>query len=194
MTKTITLLTGNKRKEISFRKAIEGFNIKIAVENPWLPEIQDGDTVNVAAFAAKYGANLLKKPVVKIDAGFYIKELKGFPGTLVHTVDKQIGVERFFEILKNLKSRESWIKISLAYCEPGKNSVIFNSKCRGIIVNKLIFSEGSFIDRLFIPHHVKNKNLKTMGQIRKEYPDLLPEVWGSPELQFAKWFASNSSL
>ena len=192
MNKIITLLTGNKRKKIAFEQAIKGFDVDIEIEKPWLPEIQDNDTDSVAGFAAKYGANLLKKPVIKIDSGFFIEGLKGFPGVLVNSVDNQVGAERFFEILKNLKNRKAWIKISLAYCEPNKEPVIFNNKCEGIITKKQIsLLDESFIDKLFIPYHNKNKNFRTMGQIRKEQPELLSEIWGDIELQFIKWFIDN---
>lgn len=190
-TKVITLLTGNERKKRSLEKAVKGFNVKIEIKDIWLPEIQHVDTEKVAALAARYGANLLKKPVVKMDSGFYIEELNGFPGTLVHIVDKQIGAERFFEILKNLKNRKAYIKNSFAYCEPGKDAMVFSSKCEGVIVEKLFSLKGSFIDRLFIPHHIKNKDLKTLGQIRKESAELFLEIWGDAELQFMKWFTKN---
>ena len=193
MIKTITILTGNKRKEKGLKKIFEdlGIKIKIEIENPWLPEIQDSDTANVASFAARYGADLLKKPIIKMDSGFSVEELSGFPGTLVHSVDEQVGTERFFEILKNLKNRKAWIENSLAYCRPNKKPIIFKSKCKGVIVKQLLDSEGSFIDRLFIPYHSKNKELKTIGQIRKENPELFSEMWGDAELQFAKWLAGS---
>ena len=190
MPKTITLITSNERKIKALKRAIEGFDIQLEIKNVELPEIQDIDTAKVAAFAAQYGANLLKKPVVKMDSGFYIEGLNGFPGTLVHFVDKLIGVERFFEMLKNLKNRKAWIENSLAFCKPGGEPVVFKSKCEGIVVNQLSSSEGSFIDRLFIPYHPKNKSLKTLGEIRKESPELFLEVWGEgdAELKFVKWF------
>lgn len=188
MRKIITLLTGNERKKRSLEKASRGFDVKIEVKNPWLPEIQDIDTAKVASFAARYGANLLKKPVVKMDSGFYIKELNGFPGPLVHSVDRQIGVKRFFEIIKNLKDRSARIESSLAYCEPGKEPVAFTGSCNGIVVNKLSPLEETFIGKLFIPHHIKNKELKTLGQIRQKNLDLALEMWGDAESQFMKWF------
>lgn len=192
MTKIITLLTGNKKKKEALEKAIEKFDIKLNVENPWLPEIQDEDTAKVAAFAAQYGANLLKKPVIKMDSGFYIEALNGFPGTLVSTVDKKIGAESFLGILKNLKNRKAWINDSLAYCEPDKEPVVFNSECNGFITDSPTLSEDTFIGRLFIPDHSENKEMKTLGQIRRENPALASKIWGgegeSTESQFVKWF------
>ncbi len=124
MTKAITLITANEGKKKYLEESAKGFDIKIEVEKIWLPEIQDNDTAKVASFAARYGADLLEKPVVKMDSGFFIEELNGFPGTLVNNVHKQIGAEKFFEIVKTLKNRSARIENSLAYCEPKKEAVV----------------------------------------------------------------------
>jgi len=191
MSKVITLLTGNQGKKRYLEIAAKDLDVEIKVENPWLPEIQDIDTAKVASFAACYGADLLNKPVIKMDAGFYIEELKGFPGPLIHSVYEQIGIERFFEIIKNLKNRNARIENSLAYCEPHGKPVVFTDGCKGVVVSKLVpINNETFIGRLFIPYHNKNKELKTIGQIRQENLDLSLEIWGNAGQQFIKWFVN----
>jgi len=188
MTKQITLLTGNERKKKSFEQAIAGYDITVDIQKPWIPEIQAEDNSEVAAYSAKYGADLLKKPVVKMDSGFFIEGLNGFPGPLVHYVDQQIGADIFFALLKDLPNRQARIKNSLAYCEPGKEPVIFESGCEGVIPETLTLAEGSFIDRLFIPRHTGNPDGKLMGQIKEADYNLFLDVWGDAEVQFAHWF------
>lgn len=190
MAKKIILLTGNERKKKSFEKIINGRDIVVEIQNPWIPEIQAKDNSEVAKFSAKYGANLLNQPVVKMDSGFYIEALDGFPGPYVSYVDKQIGADLFFKILKDLENRKAYIKNSLAYCEPNSEAIAFESGCDGEIVSKIILPEGSFIDRLFIPRHPKNVNMQTMGEVRNSDYTLFLDFWGDAENQFIDWFLS----
>lgn len=188
--KTIILLTGNPRKKDSLETALKNIgatNFIIKTRKMWLPEIQAEDSNEVALFATRYGSNLLKKPVIKMDSGFYINGLNGFPGPLVHSVDEQIGANQFFKILESLENRKASIKNSVAYCEPHKEPIVFSSGCEGKIVKKIFSAEGSFIDRLFIPSHPKNPKEKTIGQIRIDNPELIAEFWGDAESQLIKW-------
>lgn len=186
--KKVYLLTGNERKKASFVKATKKYNISVDMKNLWLPEIQSNDNSEVASFAAQYAANKLNLPVIKMDSGFYIEALKGFPGPLVKYADQQIGADLFFNIIKNVKNKKAKIKNSLAYCEPNSEPVIFESGCNGIITSKLTDSDGSFIDRLFIPSHKNNSQNQTMGNIRRINYNNFLEIWGDAETQFAKWY------
>lgn len=191
MTKTITLLTGNERKKKSFEKSIEGFDVLVDIQNPWIPEIQSTDNAEVAAYSAQYGANLLHKLVIKIDSGFFIDGLNGFPGPLLHYVDIQVGADLFFKLLADLQDRTAHIKNCLAYCEPGEEPIIFSSGCSGIIVDEIRPKPGTFIDRLFIADHPNNPERKTMGEIREADFNTFLSLWGDADLQFVKWFVEN---
>jgi inosine/xanthosine triphosphate pyrophosphatase family protein len=92
--------------------------------------------------------------------------------------------------LKDLQDRNARIKNSLAYCEPGGEPKIFESGCEGEIIAALAPGAGSFIDRIFIPHHQHNPQKKTMGEIRAESYEHFLDIWGDAELQFAKWLHS----
>lgn len=192
MNKKIILLTGNERKKRSFEKAIEGFDITVEIKKPWVPEIQAEDNAEVAAFSAQYGANFLKQPVIKMDSGFFIDGIDGFPGSLVHYIDKQIGAERFFRVLSDLEDRSAHIKNCLAYCRPGGEPVVFTSGCSGHIVEEIRTQSGSFIDRLFIADHPQNTEHRTMGEMRELDYDAFLSLWGDAETQFARWFVKNA--
>jgi len=189
MKKKITLLTSNERKKKSFEKSIRGYDIEVEIEKPWIPEIQSEDCSEVASFSAEYGAKLLNKPVVKMDTGFFIEGLKGFPGPLVHYVDKQIGVEKFFEITKSLANKNASIKSSIVYCEPGGKPVVFESGCVGKLADTFPEKSEGFIDCLFIPTHKNNPDGLTMGKLRELDYDKFLEIWGDSEIQMAKWLS-----
>ncbi len=188
---TITLLTGNQRKKDSLSRIFESMRLKgvgLVIENPWLPEIQADTTAEIAAFAARYGADMLNKPVIKMDSGFFVEALGGFPGPFVRTTAEKIGQVRFFTLLDDIENKRAWLTNSLSYCEPGSNPVTFNAQCEGEVVATYVPINLSFIDELFIPHHPINLENKTMGQLRLDDPTCILDIWGDAEYQFSQWY------
>ena len=59
----------------------------------------------------------LNKAVLKSDTGLYIDALGGLPGPYNHYFDKQIGIEKFLELLKNEKNRKERLEHCFAFCE-----------------------------------------------------------------------------
>lgn len=197
-TKIITLLTGNPRKKEALQRAIDSQKPKLDLvfdtKKMWLPEIQENDTRKVAIFAAEYGAEKTGLPVIKMDTGMFVEGLNGFPGAFVHDVDERIGAQKFIDLCRNLKNRSAYITTALAYCEPGKKAKVFHDTIKGEIIRQILPGEGSFIDKVFIPYHPENKELRTMGEIRRGNPELIDKVWGSTEKQFLHWLIKNESV
>lgn len=195
--KSIMLLMGNPRKKEALQRAIDSHNPKLDIifdiKKIWLPEIQENDIRKVAMFAVEYGAEKIGLPAIKMDTGMFVNGLNGFPGAFVNDIDEKIGVLGFIDMCRNFRDRSAHITTALAYCEPGKKVEVFHSTIKGEIVREILPGEGSFIDKVFIPHHQKNKGLKTMGEIRKENPELLDKVWGSTEKKFIDWLAKREA-
>ena len=191
MNKTITLITGNIRKVESLQKAVSsnGYTVEICREN--FPEIQANTTTEVASFSAQWGANKIGKPCVKMDSGFYVEEFNNFPGVYVRWVDEGLGVERFFNMMKNIKNRRATINCSVAYCEPDKDPMVFSSSSGGHITDKL-GKRGSFVDRLFVPDDY-NPNKLTLGELREVNPDDVVKIWGGAEKEFIEWLSMTNS-
>lgn len=177
-----------KKKKKAFEKILSKYNIGVEISDIWIPEIQSEDNASVAKFSAQFGANLLGKPVVKMDTGFYIDSLNGFPGPYVKYVSEKIGVDLFFKIINDQNNKKARISSALAFCEPNKEPVVFEGRCEGRIVDKIKSSDYSFIDKLFIPNYPFNKEQLTLGEIRNTNYDQFLEIWGNPEEQFAKWY------
>lgn len=191
MNKVITLMTSNYRKAESLQKAVAPYGYKVKTSNIEFPEIQSNSTAEVAAFAAKWVADKIKKPCVKMDSGFFIKEFGSFPGVYVRWVDEGLGVKRFFDIVKNTENKKAMITCSVAYCVPGKEPVTFFGSALGCVPEKL-GEKGSFIDRLFVPDDHNPNNL-TMGKLRESNPDAVTEIWGRAEKEFIKWLSKQKS-
>lgn len=185
--KKLIYLTTNKHKveeANEFFKKKYGFNIEIVDPSLEIVEIQAKTCGEVAAFSAKYAADRLGYPVLKSDTGLYIEALGGLPGPYNHYFDKQIGVEKFLELFKNEKNRKARIEHCFAYCEPGKEPVIFTGGGTGTIAKHAAGTRGRWHDKFFIP----DGEDKTLSELRDIDYEKEASYWGDAKDQFAKWY------
>jgi len=143
----------------------------------------------VAGFSAKFSADKYGKPVVKGDFGFFIECLNGLPGPYIKDFVDKLGIKRFLELIKDENNRRAYLVYVLAYCEPGKEPVIFTSRFDGVLVNKLRSSEKWFTDA-FLPDGQK----LTMGEMRDQDKEGDFEFFGDVENKFAEWYNKQKLL
>ncbi len=190
MNKELIYLTTNKEK---MREADEffskkyGFNLKIMNPDFEVLEIQAETCSKVAAFSAKYAAEKLGYAVLKSDSGIYIEALGGLPGPYNKYFDKQIGIEKFLELLKNEKNRKARLEHCFAYCEPGKKPVVFSGGGTGTIAYEQRGEKGRWHDKFYIP----DGEIKTLSELRGEDYEYESSFWGDAKDQFAKWYKEN---
>ena len=122
------------------------------------PEIQADDVTEVSMYSAKWACEELKCPVLKNDSGLFVKSLKGFPGVYTKFVDETIGEDGLLKLMEGIEDREAYFKESLAYCEPGKDPVVFEGITKGKIDTKKSGEYGWSWDFIFIPDG-ENKTL-----------------------------------
>jgi XTP/dITP diphosphohydrolase len=168
MEKKITYVTGNWAKIASAKKALEPIGYVVENIKMETPEIQADDVTEVAKYSAKWACEQLKKPVLKNDSGLFIEALKGFPGVYTHYVDDTIGEDGVLKLLEGVKNRKAYFKEAIAYCEPGKEPIVFEGYTRGTIATKKEGKYGWTWDFVFIPEGED----KTLGC----FPD--DERWG----------------
>ena len=180
-------LTTNKFK---FREAEmvlhDQYGIELEVVNPnfEILEIQAKTCAEVAGFSARYAADKLGKPCLKSDTGLYLEMLGGLPGPYNAYFDKQIGYEKFLKMIKNEKNRKARLEHCFAYCEPGKEPVIFSGGTNGIIAKEAAGYDGRWHDFFFVP---EGEN-KTLAEIGDEDPVKKNSFFGSAIHDFAKWY------
>lgn len=63
------------------------------------PEIQDGSCEEIARYSAVYAAQQIGEPCIKMDAGFFIPSLGGFPGPFVKYVNEWLSEEKYLRLL-----------------------------------------------------------------------------------------------
>lgn len=164
-----------------------GFNIEIVNPDFEILEIQAKTCGEVAGFSAKYAADKLGYPVLKSDTGLYLDALGGLPGPYNAYFDKQIGVDKFLELFKNEKNRKARIEHCFAYCEPGKEPIIFTGGGTGTIAKKAKGERGRWHDKFFIP----DGETKTLSELREIDYEKEASYWGHAKDDFAKWYKKN---
>jgi len=163
--KKITYVTGNWAKIASAKQYLEPLGYEIDNIKIETPEIQADDVTEVAKYSAKWAANELNIPVIKNDTGFFIKHYNGFPGAYMKYMDETLKIDGILKLMEGVEDREAYIKETIAYCEPGKEPIVFEGKTEGTIAYEPSGEYGwGIIDHLFIP---KGEN-KTLGNFKDE--------------------------
>ena len=159
MEKKITYVTGNWAKIDSARQILEPLGYEIDNIKIETPEIQADDVTEVAKYSAKWACEKLGKSVLKNDSGLFVNALKGFPGVYTHFVDDTLGEDGLLKLMEGLEDRTAYFKEAIAYCEPGKDPIVFEGITKGKIDTKKSGSYGWSWDFVFIPEG----ETKTLG-------------------------------
>lgn len=185
--KELIYLTTNKyklREAEIYLKDKYGFDLKAMNPDFEIYEIQAETCGEVAAFSAKYAADKLGKPCLKSDTGLYIDALGGLPGPYNHYFDVQIGPEKFLELMKNETNRKARIEHCFAFCEPGKEPIVFSGGSEGTIAMECRGNDGRWHDFFYVP----NGETRTLAEIGDEDNALKASYYGNAIEEFAEWF------
>lgn len=161
--KKIIYVTGNHSKLLSARKILEPLGIEVDNIKMDTTEIQADTVEEVAVYSAREASNKLKCTVLKNDTGLFVDALNGFPGPYTHYVDETLGEDGLLKLLEGEENRNASFIEAFAYCEYGKEPIIFKSVTKGRIAKEKSGTYGWSWDFIFIPDGYD----KTMGN----YPD-----------------------
>ena len=161
--KKITYVTGNWYKIMCARSILEPLGFEVDNIKMETTEIQANNVEDVAMYSAKEASDKLKCEVLKNETGLYVEALGGFPGPYTHYVDEKLGEDGLLKLLKGVDNRNACFIEAFAYCEYGKDPVVFKSITKGRIATEKSGIYGWSWDFIFIPDGYD----KTMGN----YPD-----------------------
>lgn len=185
--KKLIYLTTNSHKvaEVNrFLKEKYGFDIEVVEPDFDIVEIQAKTCAEVAGFSAKYAAEKLGCAVLKSDSGLYVDALGGLPGPYNAYFDKQIGVDKFLELFKFESNRKARLEHCYAYCEPGKEPIIFSGGSTGTIAYESRGNRGRWHSKFYIPDGEE----KTLSELQEESYEKEAKYWGTALDDFAKWY------
>ncbi len=95
------------------------------------PEIQDGSVEEIARQSALWAAKETGEICVKMDAGFFIAALKGFPGPFVKYVNEWLTQEDYLRLLADKPDRSAYFEDATAIGFPDGTSEVFDLKIYG---------------------------------------------------------------
>ncbi len=153
MTKKICFITTNKYKFREIQEILKEFDIDIEHLNIDYEENHElGDVEAIAKSSAIVLSKKIDKPFFIEDVGLYFEAYKNFPGVFPKFVINAIGFEGIFKLLKD-KNMNAFFKTALAFCEPGKEPVIFTGILKGKISEVIENSTMDCFDydKIFIP-------------------------------------------
>ncbi len=162
--KKVTYVTGNWAKILSARQILEPLGFEVEQIKMDVPEIQNDSIEEVAKFSAKWASDKLKCAVIKNDSGLCIDALNGFPGPYTHYADDTIKEDGILKLLEGVENRNAHFVEALAYCEYGKEPVVFTSITKGTIAKEKSGEYGWSWDFIFIPEG----QTKTLGNFNDD--------------------------
>jgi XTP/dITP diphosphohydrolase len=80
-------------------------------------EIQADSLAPIAARGAREAYREAGGPVLVDDAGLFIEALDGFPGPYSSYVETTLGIDRVWEVARDLENRRAAFRCTLAYCD-----------------------------------------------------------------------------
>ena len=162
--KKVTYVTGNWAKIMSAKQILEPLGITVDNVKMETTEIQANTVEEIAMHSAKEASDKLKCTVLKNDTGLYIEALGGFPGPYTRYVDETLGEDGILKLLENEENRNACFMEAFAYCEYGKEPIIFKSITKGKIAKEKSGQYGWSWDFIFIPEG----ETKTLGNFNDD--------------------------
>ncbi len=149
----IVFVTSNKGKVISAQRQLS--DIKLEIFNHDLIEPRSDDVREIAEYKVREAYEVIKKPCIALDAGFFIEELNGFPRAFVNFALDTLGIEGILKQMQGIKNRKCAFKECLAYYD-GQNILYFNGNQEGELSTEI---RGNDADKnwsdlwyIFIPY------------------------------------------
>lgn len=149
--KKITYVTGNWSKIMSAKNILEPLGIEVDNVKMETTEIQADTVEEIAMYSAKEASDKLKCAVLKNDTGLYVGALGGFPEPYTHYVDERLGEDGLLKLLEGVDNRNACFMEAFAYCEYGKDPIVFKSITKGKIAKEKSGTYGWSWDFIFIP-------------------------------------------
>lgn len=188
--KEIVFVTHNKGKAKSAEKYFT--NIKFSTYDFELDEPRSEDIKVIATHKVKQAYELVKKPCIALDTGFFIEELNGFPKAFVNFALDTIGIKGILKLMQEKENRNCRFEECLAYHD-GEKIHYFYGRHPGKLATEIqgVDREEKWSDLWYIfkPLHFE----KTLAQMDEAQREERRKIDGSQEaLQvFANWYKKN---
>lgn len=183
----IVFVTHNKGKAKSAEKYFK--NLKISTYDFELDEPRSDDLKEIATAKVKQAYQVVGKPCIALDTGFFIDELNGFPRAFVNFSLDTIGIDGFLKLMQGKENRSCKFDECLAYFD-GKEIHYFYGYHPGNLAYKVQGEnrKEKWSDLWYI---FKPKGFdKTLAEMTTEERENRRKIDGSYSAmeKFAEWF------
>ena len=183
----IVFATHNKGKAKSAERYFN--NIKFSTYDFELDEPRSDDIKEIATAKVKQAYEIVKKPCIALDTGFFIDELNGFPRAFVNFSLDTIGIDGILKLMEGKENRTCIFEECLAYHD-GKEIHYFYGKHPGNLSEKIqgLDRAEKWLDLWYI---FKPKGFdKTLAEMDSEERENRRKIDGSVQAmqEFAKWY------
>lgn len=187
--KEIIFVTTNKGKIASAQKYIK--NVNVLLYNAELIEPRSDDIKEISKQKVLQAYQIVKKPCIALDAGFFIKKLNGFPRAYVNHMLDTIGIEGILKLMLGIEERSCEFRTCLSYYD-GNEIKVFESKSLGRLSKEIRGNENekkwSDLWYIFIPENF-NRTLAEFGEEDFKKYDKIREP--SCIKKFGDWYVKN---
>ncbi len=132
----VYFVTTNKHKFEQVKDILKDYPIELERIDMKYEEDHDKSMEEISRTAAKKLANELNKAIVVEDTGLYFEAYNNFPGALPKYIFNSIGYKGIFKLLEG-ESRKAYFIAYVAFCEPGKETIVFDGRVNGKITDKV---------------------------------------------------------
>lgn len=183
----LIFVTHNKGKAKSAEKYFE--NIKFTTFEYELDEPRSDNLKEIVTAKVKQAYEIVKKPCIAQDSGFFIDELNGFPRAFVNFTLETIGIDGILKLMEGKKNRTCRFEECLAYND-GNEIHYFYGKHPGNLSYKIQGEnrKEKWSDLWYI---FKPKNFeKTLAEMNEKEREERRKIDGSVESLklFADWY------
>lgn len=177
----VYLITNNKGKLLAAQKAFKGSEIKLEQLKGDYPEIQAGNSLDIARYTAVQVAKEKNLPVIREDHSFFINAL-GIPGPYMKFVEERIPAEDLLKMLSNFEDRTGYFELSLVYAEPNGLTKEYTYKVPIVLSEELKGTRGNWNKILMLKDRDKTfaqtdeeENVNTWNKNFKKIREYLEE-------------------
>lgn len=188
----IIFVTHNKGKIASAQRYLKDVEFKIFEYD--LEEPRSDDIFYISKVKVEEAYELVKKPCISMDSGFYIDELNGFPRAFVNYALDTIGVEGILKLMEGKENRSCSFKECLSYYD-GENLYQFEGIHKGVLSNEILGQDTdkkwSDLWYIYKPLYSKKTLAEMTDEERKGIDAKNKEDSVSSFDTFAKWYKEN---
>ena len=183
----IIFVTHNKGKAQSAEKHFK--NLRVSIYEYELDEPRSDNIKEIVTAKVKQAYEVVKKPCIALDTGFFIDELNGFPRAFVNFSLDTIGIEGILKLMDGIENRSCRFEECLAYYD-GKTIYYFYGKHPGNVSYKIQGEDRkekwSDLWYIFQPKGFE-KTLAEMNSEERENRKSIDASYSAMD-EFAKWY------